>query len=463
MWNNDMMKKCMALCLAAALAMALCGCGGNMPEQPSAAPAAASAESSEEEQATIESSTEPQSSVEESSEQESSAASLAESSLESSEPSKQGEMSEDSKKTSSRPASSLSEVSKTEQSSRQTVSTRPQQQTVTVPVQTTPVQPQTATSVQTSSQQTSQVPQTVGLNAIGLNTTSVTLTTGQTCQLSPIFYPSNASRKDYSWSWSDSSVVSVASNGVVTALAPGSATVTVTSYDGKTAECLVTVLAPEPQVPVEPVPSDVSDTSVGSEWFDDAVFVGDSVSVKLSYYAENGELGNAAFLCAVSLGYNNALWDLYRPGNVHPMWNGTKVTVDEGVRLSGKKKVFIMLGMNDIGGYGVEGAISGMQKLTDRILQKSPDVQIYIQSVTPLISSIQRGDMLNNTNVAKYNARAKEVCHERGFIFVSVAEGVSDAYGNLKYEYCGDPGYMGLHFNEAGCRQWVAYLKTHVE
>ena len=46
---------------------------------------------------------------------------------------------------------------------------------------------------------------------------------------------------------------------------------------------------------------------VDSSWFDDAVFVGDSVTLKLSYYADNGSLGKAEFLCAGSLGYGEAL------------------------------------------------------------------------------------------------------------------------------------------------------------
>ena len=76
---------------------------------------------------------------------------------------------------------------------------------------------------------------------------------------------------------------------------------------------------------------------VDDSWFDDALFVGDSVTNALAAYSEDyGRFGNADFLCIASLGYNSALWDLDDPYNVHPMWKGKKVTVDEGVRLSGK-------------------------------------------------------------------------------------------------------------------------------
>ncbi len=337
----------------------------------------------------------------------------------------------------------------------------------------------------------SQKPAYVEISGIKLSEKNISMTVGSTYKMYATMVPENATRDDFVWKWSDDSVISLSDNGTVKAKAEGTATITVETYNKKTDVCTVTVTKkpPEPVKPKEPEqtskPSsensqpktedkkpvsgnnssspERSGTYVGASWFDDAVFVGDSVSVTLANYADDyGALGNADYLCAVSLGYNNALWDLYNPNNVHPKYNGTKVTVDEGVRLSGKKKVFIMLGMNDVGLYGVDGTIDGMITLTNRILQKSPDVQIYIQTVTPLIRGMARGG-LNNTNVALYNEKARQVCAERGFIFVDVASAVEDSEGYLIYDYCGDPNYMGLHFNYKGCAQWVEYLKRHVE
>ena len=202
--------------------------------------------------------------------------------------------------------------------------------------------------------------------------------------------------------------------------------------------------------------------TLSSEWFDDAVFVGDSVTLKLSYYAENGELGNADFLCAGSLGYGNALMGLDEEGNVHPMLAGKKVTVDVGVSEIDKPKVFIMLGMNDIGLYGVDQSIENMKELTRRILSLKPDAEIYIQSVTPMLENMQ-GDDLNNKSIPHFNEKLKAVCDEQGFHYLHVAQSVADEKGYLVPEYCGDPDAMGIHFTDEGCKQWIDYLKTHVE
>lgn len=207
---------------------------------------------------------------------------------------------------------------------------------------------------------------------------------------------------------------------------------------------------------------------VDASWFDDAVFVGDSVTLKLSYYAENGDLGDAKFLCQGSLGYTNALMALEEEGNVHPSYEGTTYTVDEGCKTINPKKVFVMLGMNDIGLYGVDGAAESMVTLTDKIAANCPDAVIYIESVTPMVEGFTLGD-LNNENIRKFDEKLKSVCEEKGYKYLDVYSAVDDGNGNLIYDYCGDPptednpDAMGLHFNDNGCKAWADYLKENVE
>ena len=205
----------------------------------------------------------------------------------------------------------------------------------------------------------------------------------------------------------------------------------------------------------------ISGETVDASWFDDAVFVGDSVTLKLSYYADYGSLGNADFLCAGSLGYNNAQWGYDHPDNVHPVYNGIKYTVEDGVAMLQPKKIVVMLGMNDIGLYGVDGAVEGMKSLTAKIQQRCPDAVIYVQSVTPMLSYKQLSD-LNNTTIAAFDQAIQPICQERGYIYLDVASAVNDGYGNLMEAYCSDATAMGLHFSDAGCEAWVNYLKSHV-
>ncbi len=83
----------------------------------------------------------------------------------------------------------------------------------------------------------------VKAEGVSLNKTSAKIWKGETVQLTATVTPSNATDKTVSWSTSNSSVAVVDSNGLVRAVAGGTATITVkTNNGGHTASCKVTVL-----------------------------------------------------------------------------------------------------------------------------------------------------------------------------------------------------------------------------
>jgi uncharacterized protein YjdB len=85
---------------------------------------------------------------------------------------------------------------------------------------------------------------TVDVTGVTLNKTTLVFYVGGTEALAATVAPSNATNKIVSWSSSASSVATVSSSGVVTAVGAGNATITVTTVDGsKTATCSVTVTA----------------------------------------------------------------------------------------------------------------------------------------------------------------------------------------------------------------------------
>lgn len=87
----------------------------------------------------------------------------------------------------------------------------------------------------------------ITLKGISLKQTSLMLTPGKTEALDVIFFPENAPNKSVVWNSSDESVATVSEQGVVTALKPGSAVVTVTADEnGDKATCSVTVTLDEP-------------------------------------------------------------------------------------------------------------------------------------------------------------------------------------------------------------------------
>ena len=86
----------------------------------------------------------------------------------------------------------------------------------------------------------------VPVSGVSLNKDSTSLTVGDTETLTATITPDNATNKNVTWSSDTPSVASV-NNGVVTAVAPGTATITATTVDGGfTAICTVTV---RPDIP----------------------------------------------------------------------------------------------------------------------------------------------------------------------------------------------------------------------
>lgn len=211
----------------------------------------------------------------------------------------------------------------------------------------------------------------------------------------------------------------------------------------------------------------LSDEPVEKSVFDDAVIIGDSVTLKLSLYVSNQKnkgnypLGQAKFLCSGSLGYTNALWSLNQSGNVHPRYNGVKYRIPDGVKATGANKAFIMLGMNDFMLYGMDGTIESAEKLIGEIVSKNPGIKIYVQSVTPIHASKESGSK-TNANVRTLNTKIRAMCAEHGWTYLDVASVMVDSSGALKSSYCGDPTTMGIHFTDAACKVWIEYLKQNV-
>lgn len=196
---------------------------------------------------------------------------------------------------------------------------------------------------------------------------------------------------------------------------------------------------------------------VDNSYFNEAVFIGDSVSLKLRYYVSNGSLGSANMsFCVGNFGTVNAL----RGNIISNVWDQVAAT--------GRKRVYIMLGMNDLNVVGVDGAVNNMRTLCYKIqsafqARNGYNPLIYIQSMTPINAKKNgtNGKVLNNANIADYNRKLSWMASANGWYFVDVASVMYNDAGYLRDDFCGDPNGMGLHFSAAGCAQWVWYLHTH--
>ena len=119
----------------------------------------------------------------------------------------------------------------------------------------------------TSSSKITVNPLNKSLKGISLNKTELTLTVGESENLSVSYNPSYASNKEVTWSSSNKNIATI-DNGKVTAIKPGTTEIKVISNEGKyESVCKVTVLSP----PIE---------SIKFEQDEQTVYVGSVTSLK---------------------------------------------------------------------------------------------------------------------------------------------------------------------------------------
>ncbi len=98
------------------------------------------------------------------------------------------------------------------------------------------------------------------IESVQFNEDNVSVKKGNSLNLVVVVKPSELSSSKLTWTSSDSSVVSVDENGRITGLKEGTATITVTSSNGKTATCSVTVT--KDTIPVEEIVLDPTDVTL---------------------------------------------------------------------------------------------------------------------------------------------------------------------------------------------------------
>lgn len=269
---------------------------------------------------------------------------------------------------------------------------------------------------------------------------------------------------DVIWGTDDPSVATF-DDGVVTAVGPGNTEVFAEYFGVKHTcyvDCSTLVYSPD-LIPEDALSTDEYDGYAvlappksfdgPSTFYDDAAFIGDSVSLKLSYYAEaTGELGDALFLVSGSYGVGHAV-----DGTMDLYFQGKNTPPQDALAAAGVKKVFIMLGMNDLGKFGLDITMDYWSKFITNIREKSPDILICIQSMTPVWVNGQT-DSLNNEAVDEYNERLKSFAAENGCSYMDIASFMKDADNGLATDYCSD-NYV--HLTDAGAYAWTCALKAY--
>ena len=190
---------------------------------------------------------------------------------------------------------------------------------------------------------------------------------------------------------------------------------------------------------------------VTSAYFDDAVFVGDSITTGIKIY---DAMSNTTVLAAT--GINLA--------SIHTkpciQYGEETLTIMEALARMDPKKIYVMMGANGLGSAGDDWTIEQYGALLDSIKKMHPDSIIYVQSILPVNEEKFKAKYNNSTtnaDIDRLNERLAALSAEKGACYLDLASAFKDENGAMPADFTPD----GIHLNSAQYITWFDYLKTH--
>lgn len=207
-------------------------------------------------------------------------------------------------------------------------------------------------------------------------------------------------------------------------------------------------------------PNQVAESApVGWEYFEDAVFIGDSRMEDFALFT--GMAKYARFYTHVGVSVNQILAnDPER--RTRFLVEGEKLTLEEALtKYDDFSKVYIMLGYNEVGWPYPSEFVKYYTAVLDLIRSIQPDVQIYVECVIPVARKISGSGVdpayENNENIAIFNRYIYEMCEQENVCFLNVQEALADDEGYLP----GGAASDGIHMGKEYCMKWLEYIKCH--
>ena len=213
------------------------------------------------------------------------------------------------------------------------------------------------------------------------------------------------------------------------------------------------VPGPEPELPAydfsQPAPER---DAVDNTYFDDAAFVGDSRTDGFMIYSGIGRGKNLT---------SNGLSIFQLEEKKALKIGGEKYTLLEALEMAEYGKVYLCLGINELGVYDDEGFYQSYLAAIDAIRAIQPRAAIYIQGLIPLneeeIAASGGRDYLKNDHLRIYNDLMRKAAEEKQVVFLDLYTEFADENGSLPAGASRD----GVHLKKEYCQKWLEYLKTH--
>jgi lysophospholipase L1-like esterase len=202
----------------------------------------------------------------------------------------------------------------------------------------------------------------------------------------------------------------------------------------------------------DPVPEN---ELVSEDWWNDAVFIGNSRTDGFKKYSG---IKGADVYAATSINVDNVRTKKVIPGGTAEDGSAQYITIVDAVKRGSYGKIYIMLGINDIG-LAPDKYKEKIDALLSDILKHQPGAAVYLESIIPVATKAvdTAGPKFNNENIRAFNEKLKELAEEREYFYVDTYVGLGDSEGNMPPEKTFD----NVHLNPDACKEWLRYLTAH--
>jgi lysophospholipase L1-like esterase len=206
------------------------------------------------------------------------------------------------------------------------------------------------------------------------------------------------------------------------------------------------------QQPTAAIMSQPENGRVDTSYFDDALFIGDSLTQGFQVYES---IQNAHYAAYIGVGPKQLI-----SGTVTDK-DGNVVTAIDQILAANANKVYILLGTNTLGSLDDEALLKYYDDFLDFLQpQMAADVVYYLQGIPPVTAEKAQSDAnYSNDRIKNINGSLAKMAYERGWHYIDLYSALAGDDGALRGELVA--GSDGVHLNSAGYEAWKEYLITH--
>lgn len=196
-------------------------------------------------------------------------------------------------------------------------------------------------------------------------------------------------------------------------------------------------------------PTQYAFTEVSQDYFDDALFIGDSRVTgvelysgwdNLTYYAEGGM----------------TIYNMFQSKTAQV--DGQTMTIEEALQKRSFGKIYLEIGINEMGTGTVDSFMKAYEDAVNHLRELQPEAILYVCGIMYVKQSKSESDpIFNNPAIQERNDRIAALADGENIFYLDINEVATDETGNLNPDYTWDEVHLLGKYDVI----WLEYFSSH--